>query len=171
MINLESISQESDWKEVDRVQRLAYSEELVEDLDVLKEKANIAGHFCFLIRNETSSEVLGYVLAHPYPKNRIPPLNEKQNSSSDTDANIEDNVFLHDMALDPSCSGKGLGKKAVELLIEEVKSKGGKGMTLIAVQSSSSFWNKVAGFEIVDSKDNASLAKYGEGAKIMQMEF
>lgn len=167
MIKLISISQESHWKEVDRVQSLAYTADLVEELDVLKQKADIKGHFCFLIQKDLSSETLGYVLAHPYPKNQIPPLNSKNLSAL---ADNERNVFLHDMALNPSCSGKGIGKLAVELLIAKVKSQGAKSMTLIAVQSSSSFWNKVAGFETVNSVDKAGLAKYGEGAKMMQIE-
>ncbi len=167
MIKLVTISHESDWKEVDRVQRLAYSADLVEDLDVLKEKADIIGHSCSLIQNDLSSAVLGYILAHPYPKDRIPPLNSKIEPPL---IGNENNVFLHDMALDPTFAGKGFGKKVVELLIAEVKSSGTKSMTLIAVQSSSSFWNKVAGFEIVNRVDTVSLSKYGEGAKMMQKQ-
>ncbi|KZY68096.1 hypothetical protein A3742_15260 [Oleiphilus sp. HI0071] len=167
MIKLVSISDLADWREVDRVQRLAYSSDLVEDIEVLKEKADILGHFCFLIQDELTHHVLGYVLAHPYSRTQIPPLNSKKLSSINSE---ETNVFLHDMALNPSCSGRGLGKLTVERLLSEVKSKGAKSMTLVAVQASSSFWSKVAGFEVVNSADEASLAKYGNGAKMMRVE-
>lgn len=168
MIQLVPISSESHWEEVDRIQRLAYSEELLEDLDVLKEKAAIEGHFCFLICDEFSANVLGYVLAHPYPKNEVPPLNSKELAPP---KQTESNVFIHDLALDPSCSGRGVGKLAVDSLIAAVKAKHMKSMTLIAVQSSSHFWNKAAGFESVMSADISRLSKYGDGAKMMHVEF
>ena len=167
MIELLPIENEAHWSEVDRIQRLAYSEALLEDLQALKEKARISGHFCSLLRDTAASETIGYVLAHPYTKHQIPPLN-----SSDLllPSPQEDNVFLHDMALAPACAGKGVGKDAVNLLITKVRASGYKSMSLVAVQSSSEFWNKVAGFECIPAPDPKALQKYGAGAKTMHLK-
>ena len=168
MIKLTPIQTEQDWQEVNRIQGMAYSQELVEDLEALKQKAVIAGHFCSLIQDVDSSCIIGYVLAHPYPGDEVPPLNSNELKLPKAD---EKNVFLHDMALDPSCSGQGVGKATINLLVEKVRASGCSSMTLVAVQSSSDFWNKVAGFECTRISDDKDLEKYGAGAKTMQLKF
>lgn len=168
MIELLAITKGSDWLHVDRIQKLAYAQYLLEDLNVLKEKANVPGHFCFLVVEPGSEDVIGYVLAHPYPEEKIPSLNTSQLVTSATDVR---NVFLHDMALDPSCAGKGLGKRVISQLLEKVREQGYKSMTLVAVQSSDKFWNKAGGFEPVKPAEPESLSKYGEGAKMMRLRF
>lgn len=168
MIELLAITKPSDWSHVDRIQKLAYAQYLLEDLNVLKEKANVPGHFCFLIVELGSEDVIGYVLAHPYPEDKIPSLNTSHLFAS---ANDVRNVFLHDMALDPSCAGKGVGKRVISELLEKVQEQGYKSMTLIAVQSSENFWNKAGGFQPMKPADAESLRKYGAGAKMMRLGF
>ena len=168
MIELLKITKDSEWRYVDQIQKVAYAQYLLEDLTVLKEKAKVPGHFCFLVVELGSEDVIGYVLAHPYPEDKIPSLNTGHLVPS---ANDVRNVFLHDMALDPSCAGKGVGKRVVSELLKKVKEQGYKSMTLIAVQSSDKFWNKAGGFEPMKPTDPKSLKKYGEGAKMMHLVF
>jgi GNAT superfamily N-acetyltransferase len=168
MIELLSITKDSDWQHVDRIQKLAYAPHLLEDLNVLEEKAGIDGHFCSLIKELDSNEVIGYVLAHPYPEDKIPSLNSSQLTSSNDEPC---NVFLHDMALDPSCAGKGIGQAVITKLLARVKQQGYKSMTLVAVQSSEKFWNKAGGFEVMVPDNATSLEKYGSGAKMMRLVF
>jgi len=153
-----------DWSRVDELQFLAYRDDLVEPLEVLKEKSSVANHMCQAVRKTSDNSMRGYILAHPYPANRIPPLKLLGLDPGETNST---NLFLHDFALDPSEKGKGAGRQVMQLFINKVKKAGFASITLVAVQSSVGYWAKM-GFDVHDIEH--ATEDYGRDAVVMMMK-
>ncbi|MFG0253008.1 MAG: GNAT family N-acetyltransferase [Phycisphaerales bacterium JB038] len=146
---------QDDIEAVDAIQRRAYGPELVEPIDVLASRVQVAPEFCFVAHRD--AQVLGYVLAHPWTHDSSPGLGAVLDGLPEA-CNV---VHLHDMAVDPQFGGSGVGRALLEALEKAVWDAGVEQLTLVAVQGASSFWEKM-GF-----RARRAASGYGEDAVFM----
>jgi len=146
----------ADLPHVDRIQRQAYKADLVESIEALASRLRMAPKFAFVARD--GGDCLGYLLAHPWPADQSPGL---QNSLEILPENC-DALHLHDMAVDPAHAGRGIGRALLGALTEAARAAGFSQITLVAVQGADTFWNKM-GFLAVRRVDG-----YDDGALLMR---
>lgn len=92
------------------------------------------------------SDVIGYVLSHPWVFGDPPALNSLLSALPEH----PDTLYLHDLALLPTARGTGAGAIVVAQLREHAKSFGWSRMSLVAVNESLPFWRR-QGFEVVST--------------------
>lgn len=164
-IKLENISS-GDWHDIERIQREAYESKLLEDLSVLKQKADLPGQQCRVVTLESPGrkrKCVGYLLAHEFPNLMAPNLDREL----DTDSYVSHghNIFIHDFCLSLELKGLGRGKEIVEKFLTQLVEKGYRSVSLVAVQASEPFWSKFGFSPIAIEKP---LDSYGDGAVFMQ---
>jgi ribosomal protein S18 acetylase RimI-like enzyme len=158
MMNIREI-QASDWQDILALQERAYTEVSPEPLSVLQDKEQHSNGTCLVCISATG-KLVGYLLSHPWGSNHPPKLH----AMLDVSAGCE-SIFLHDLAVDPSESGKGFGGALVHAFLALVEAQQHKSVLLVAVQGAEKFWNKY-GFEV--KKAASSLDGYGENAVLME---
>ncbi|RVU48026.1 GNAT family N-acetyltransferase [Lujinxingia sediminis] len=129
----------ADAPELDRLQCLAYGEGLQEPTDALLSKIALAPEFCFGVpADEDTGRLAGYLLAHPWPSQESPGLGRiLTERHHDADA-----LHLHDVAVDPACSGRGVASTLIASLVDAATTHGFEVITLVAVQDAAPFWEK-----------------------------
>ncbi|AWV88582.1 GNAT family N-acetyltransferase [Bradymonas sediminis] len=130
----------ADLPQVDRIQRLAYGPELIESIDALNSRLQLAPDFAFAAREQP--DCLGYLFAHPWPADQSPGLNHIIKTLPPN----ADAIHLHDMAVDPNYGGRGIGRSLLNTLLDAADAAGYAQVTLVAVQGADTFWTKM-GFE------------------------
>ena len=128
--------QSSDWPSVARIQAESYPREVLESLESLQSHWHVSVATCLVA--EVQGAVVGYILAHPWIRGKIPPLNEIY---SNLPTNC-DSLFIHDLALSPSFRGTGLGDELVQAVFEAGAELGLTHFSLISVQGSEGFWKR-----------------------------
>lgn len=147
------------WHSILDIQDQAYQDLGAEDLDVLKSKHSLSPDTCFVCLSE-NTQLLGYLLAHPWSRREAPKLFEPLSSAEESDC-----LFLHDMAVRSVSKGQGVGRAMLRELIEVAKQKEFKYISLVAVQKADSFW-LLFDFHIVpEVKVSPS---YGDHAVLME---
>jgi len=137
-----------------RIQAKAYGPGLVESEAVLESRVRAGKGYSFVATGD--GEVLGYVLAHPWPRHASPGLeNVFSESPPGSDA-----LHIHDMALDERAKGQGVSRLLLAA-VEGAASGRFQASTLVAVQGAQTFWTHV-GFE-----DEGPAEGYDEGARFM----
>jgi len=158
------------WKEmkpqdmaaVSRLAALCHPD-LPEDSAVLAEKQKLAPQYCFaLAQLSGEEELLGYMLAHPWRRGDIPPLNRRLGGIPQN----ADIIYLHDLALDPAARGQRLAEAAVIKLCAIAVRAGFAEINLAAVHCSAPFWQK-QGFMPQKINDKNLLRTYGADAVFM----
>jgi len=134
MVTLREIN-DRDWPSVDRLQRMAYSAELLEGIDALQSIGQRSPKTCLLAED---SEPLGYLIAHPWMAEDLPPLNVVL-PEIPTGAQT---WFLHDLALSPAARGRGIARELVETGFAAGRALGLRDAALLSVQGSEFFWQK-----------------------------
>lgn len=133
-----------------------------EDRACFEERRALFPQGCFVLANQ--AQVLGYVIAYPWPLGSIPPLN----SLIGTLPESRETLYLHDLALLPATRGHGYAKLIVERLATDAGASGAQTIALVSVNGSVPFWQGL-GFEGLS--DQASLSRklesYGDGAAYM----
>lgn len=147
----------STWSDILQLQQGVYLSVEPESLEVLQSKWLRSPETCFVFNED--SQVMGYLLAHSW-NTEIPPKLFKPLPSK-TEGSI---LFLHDLAVRKSESGKGIGKKLIAQLLKTAHLQGYEQILLVAVQNSVNFWKK-QGFIPLNQKVNEC---YGEGAQLMR---
>lgn len=105
----------------------------------------------------------GYLVAYPWRRGRIPPLNSLFDAIPD-DADL---TYLHDLALLPAMRGAGHARIAVEALADEAAAAGWPALALVAVNAAEAFWTR-HGFVTDPAPDlRTKLATYGPDARYM----
>ncbi|RAL24777.1 GNAT family N-acetyltransferase [Lujinxingia litoralis] len=127
-----------DAPEIDRIQHLAYGEGLRELLDALVSRIHVAPDFCFAAQSPQHASLAAYILAHPWPADASPGLDNVITSLPDQ----SDAIHLHDMAVDPAFGGQGIATKLLDTLIDAARQQGFHAITLVAVQDAAGFWKK-----------------------------
>lgn len=102
---------------------------------------------------EHGGEVVGYVLAHPWPERTIPPLNKVYASLPPR----SDSLFIHDLALSPGARKTGLAQKLAQSVLQSGVELQLTSASLIAVQGSEGFWRRF-GFTPCDRLNDDFIA-------------
>ena len=126
----------NDWPEVDRIQRAAFSAEAVEDIDTIQRLAELAPTTCLIA--VSGSEFLGYLIAHPWIAEDLPPLNVMLPGLPESARTL----FIHDLALAPEARGRGIAPALVRAGLARGRELGLTDASLLAIQNSSGFWQK-----------------------------
>ena len=130
----------SDWPEVDRIQRTAFSAEAVEEIATIRRLAELAPTTCLIA--VSGSEFLGYLIAHPWIAEDLPPLNVMLPGLPES----AQTLFIHDLALAPEARGRGIAPALVRAGLARAREQGLTDASLLSIQNSSGFWCK-QGFE------------------------
>lgn len=126
---------EGDWPAVDRLQRVAYPPEMLEGIETLQSLWRWSPRTCLMAED---SEPLGYLIAHPWMAESLPPLNvilPEIPADSRT-------LFLHDLALAPAARGQGLAPRMVREILAIGRKMEWRDASLLSVQGSQRFWEK-----------------------------
>ncbi|GAA4451526.1 GNAT family N-acetyltransferase [Novipirellula rosea] len=129
---------EADWPAILRIQSEVYYEFTPESEAVMRSKA-IRGPGTSFVAVDQESEVIAYLLAHPYPPNRTAVLGTAEPSSSIS----TDNLFVHDLAVQKASAGRGVAQALFSQLTKVACTEGFRSMSLVAVQQAASFWTKM----------------------------
>ncbi len=146
-----------DWPSILHIQSLAYPADFLESEMNLRAKHMMGARFCQVM--ELQDQIHAYCLAHPWPTGEAPNL-----FSSQIETRHADNLFLHDMAVNPQLGGKGYARQLFNWLLSTARAAGMTSISLAAVQGSAPFWTHL-GFTV--SVDYQLPANYGEGAVFM----
>ncbi|MCB5176315.1 GNAT family N-acetyltransferase [Microvirga lenta] len=149
--------------DLDRVQELAdrIHVDHPEDRDVLAERLELYPAGCHVL--EEGGSIVGYALTHPWRFGEPPPLNERLRGIPP----VPTTYYIHDVALLPGGRGKGHAADIAERVAEHARSEGFTNMSLVAVNGSRRFWERL-GFraEAVPGLET-KLLSYGSDATLM----
>ncbi|HEY4262409.1 MAG TPA: GNAT family N-acetyltransferase [Schlesneria sp.] len=132
-----------DWSAIERIQAESYPREVLESLEALQSHWRVSCDTCVVA--ESAGQVVGYLLAHPWPKRVIPPLNKVYRELLED----SDSLFIHDLALSPVARKSGIAQDLVRSVLQVGAQLRLTTASLIAVQGSEGFWMRF-GFTICD---------------------
>ncbi len=127
------VIQNSDWPAIDRIQRECFPPTAIESREVLQSISAHSPETCLIA--ETTLP-LGYVLAHPWIPDDLPPV-QATLPAIPPDAS---SLFFHDLAVTPAARGSGLAHRMVEELLALARRRGISRGSLLSVQDSRRFW-------------------------------
>ncbi len=131
-----------------------------EDDAVFVNRLALYGQGAYVLENGTS--IVGYAITHPWKSFDLPALNTVLPALLGYDT-----YYIHDIALLDAARGTGAAGKIVSILAAHALETGFRAMSLVAVNGSSSFWQK-HGFEMVSRQGfQAKLRTYSEDARFM----
>jgi predicted N-acetyltransferase YhbS len=133
-----------DWPAIERIQAESYPREVLETLESLQSHWRVSCDTCVVAESE--GQVVGYLLAHPWPKRTIPPLNKVYSVIPDDSGSL----FIHDLALSPVARKLGIARELVSSVLQAGAQLRLTTASLIAVQGSEGFW-KQFGFTVCDT--------------------
>lgn len=143
------------------IQSAVFEAFLVEPADAFASRLDVRVPVCFAAERE--GELLGYVLAHGWPRRSPPPVGMVLSPDTPSEA-----LFIHDLAVGPAGRGLGLGEKLVEAAFALAARHTLTIAELIAVDGAAQYWRKL-GFaeEPVSEELRAKVAGYGPRARWM----
>ena len=155
------------WPDVARIQSLAYPPAFWEPLAALQAKQAQSPHGCFVAHID--DVCVAYLISHASHANSAPPLGHTARPATPLDAH---HWHVHDMAVQPSARGAGVGKALWHTLCKQLKRQATMHIGLVAVLDAPAMWQRW-GFEAVPMQDlphhkQNALASYGQGACYMQ---
>lgn len=137
---------EGDWGVIDQIQRAAFAKDAVEDIATIRRLGELAPELCLLAEAE---EAVGYLIAHPWVADDLPPLNTMIEGLPEG----AETLFIHDLALLPEQRGKGVAPALVTAIFEKGRALGLRDASLIAIQNSQGFWARMGFRERPDLAD------------------
>lgn len=140
----------ADWPAIDQMQRACFPPSAIESSAVLQSLWHHAPETCLIAEDPDPA---GYVLAHPWADDDLPPLQAELPGLPDPAPCL----FVHDLAVIPSRRGSGLAGRLVETLLARARALGLRRGSLLAVQRSETFWARY-GFVI----DPAATARFAD---------
>lgn len=134
---------------------------LPEREEVLAEKIRLCPDGCSVL--DTDQGIIGYGLAHPWMRYRIPPLDGFLRALPDR----ADCLYIHDVAVLPEFRGGGV-RAYVGDIEKLARASRIRTLALVSVYGMPPLWERV-GFRTVtaDAELHAKLASYGDGATYM----
>nr|WP_314072680.1 GNAT family N-acetyltransferase [uncultured Roseococcus sp.] len=112
---------------------------------------------------ERDGRACGYLVSHPWHAGTAPALNallQRVPPEADT-------FYLHDLALLPAARGLGAARLIVEAMAEHAHSRGLASMSLVAVNGSVPFWERL-GFAVENNPAlTEKLKSYEQAARFM----
>lgn len=140
------------------VQALAYPPSHHESWAVLGRRLQLWPQGCW--GAEGDAGLCAYVISHPWQQGRPVPLHGVLESLPAR----PDAYHLHDLALHPDARGRGVAAQLVEAVLRQAAAAGLDTLTLVAVQGSRPFWERM-GFR---ASPAALPAAYGADALAMR---
>lgn len=135
-----------------------------EDMEVFAERLRLYPQGCLALVD--GGRIAGYALSHPWRMADPPPLN----SSLGEIPERAGTYYIHDVALLPEVRGKGYAAQAGHLLAERARAAGLDTMSLVAVNNSQRFWERLGFRGASDSRLDAKLLSYGSDAVWMMRD-
>lgn len=132
-----------------------------EDAQVFEERLHLYPQGCLIL--EEKNRLIGYALTHPWHFGSPPPLNSRlgQIPSEPT------TYYVHDVALLPEARGKGYAAQVGDLLVRHAQEAGFSNLSLIAVNNSQAFWERLGFRKTSVPGLEAKLLTYGPDAVLM----
>lgn len=124
-----------DWPELDRIQRAAFMADAVEDIATIQALWKLAPEICLVAESE---RLLGYLIAHPWLPDDLPPLNVFL-PGLPQDATT---LFIHDLALLPEARGRRIAQALLSEVLSLAQAQGLQNASLLSIQGSHPFWEK-----------------------------
>jgi GNAT superfamily N-acetyltransferase len=135
-----------------------------EEPHVFTERLRLYPQGCAVL--EVDGRLIGYALTHPWHYGEPPALNSHLRRIP-TDATT---YYVHDVALLPEARGKGYAKSIGAWLVAHAAQSGLPNLSLVAVNGSQPFWERL-GFRVaVIPGLESKLLSYGRDAVLMVRE-
>jgi GNAT superfamily N-acetyltransferase len=132
-----------------------------EDPLVFVERLRLYPQGCAVL--EVDGRLIGYVLSHPWHYGEPPALNSQLGEIPSNATTY----YVHDVALLPDARGKGYAIETGDWLIEHAAGGGFLNLSLVAVNGSQPFWEKL-GFRVAAIPGlESKLLSYGPDAVLM----
>jgi ribosomal protein S18 acetylase RimI-like enzyme len=133
-----------------------------EDTEVFAERLRLYPQGCRVLSDEAGA-LVGYVLSHPWLFKQPPALNALLGRLPESPTTY----YLHDIALLPQARGGGFAGGIIFSMARDARAARFSNMSLVAVNDSAAFWEKL-GFLMVDAAALAAkLGSYDAGARLM----
>ncbi len=146
------------YRSVYDLQNEVHAEYLRESMTVLTSKVYASPSTCFAVQDD--GELIGYILALPYPSGEIPLLEESVDKIDE-----RYNMFIHDCVVSPLRRKSGVAAKMIHAVESIARDRGYVIVSLVAVRNASLFWSR-HGWK---SSDLPVPEEYGE-AMFMEKE-
>lgn len=147
------------------IQACCYEPEFVENDTAFSSKLQQATSTCWLAC--VNQQVVAYLISLPVSPATFPVLHATEFCLT-PDANM---LYLHDLAVHPEYRSSGAGRELIQHAKAQARQLGFKTLCLIAVQDSSSYWQK-HGFETINPvvwNVRHKVASFGQDACLMQL--
>jgi GNAT superfamily N-acetyltransferase len=132
-----------------------------EDAQVFAERLRLYPRGCLAL--DEGDRLTGYALTHPWHFGTPPALNSLLREIP-RDATT---YYVHDVALLPEARGKGYAAQAGERLARQARDSGFSNLSLVAVNNSQAFWERL-GFRATSVPGlEGKLLTYGPDAVLM----
>lgn len=150
------------------VQAKAHASHLIERGEVLQCKIQSASPNRPLsfgaARPDNPDALCGYAIACPWQRTLAPRWDEGRCSLS---MHLADCVYVHDIAVDPSCQKQGLAGQLMLQVLQQGRAYGWQQAVLVAVQGAHHYWSRYD-FMAASGAEMPDLASFGEDAVWMQ---
>jgi GNAT superfamily N-acetyltransferase len=150
-------------QDLDRVQVLADAihPDHPEGKDVFTERQRLYPEGCHVLAVEGC--LVGYAIAHPWQLGEPPPLNSRLGAIP----HEASTYYIHDVALLPEARGRGYASQIVERLAEHARGAGPHNLSLVAVNRSQMFWERLGFRATAVPGLDGKLLSYGSDAVLM----
>ncbi|RDD92763.1 GNAT family N-acetyltransferase [Acidovorax sp. BoFeN1] len=144
------------------VQRACYGDEYVESAEVFTRRLASPAQ-CSLVL-EDGGRVCAYLAAYDSLLGKVTPLHGDFEAVPQADT-----LYLHDMAVLPTCAGQGLAQALLKSVWDHAAAQGLRHTALVSVQGSQTYWERhgYAQQPLGDAAQRERLASYGAGAVYM----
>jgi GNAT superfamily N-acetyltransferase len=136
-----------------------------ERAEVLAEKLALFPSGCFALAR--ADGIAGYCFTHPWTRGAVPALDTLIGALPER----PDTYFIHDLTIDASLRGSGLGRAVVPLLFNAARTAAMSRLTLVAVNDRWPFWQAAGFVRVTDpAMQEMVRGKYGPHAVLMERE-
>jgi GNAT superfamily N-acetyltransferase len=136
-----------------------------ERAEVLAEKLALFPSGCFALAG--AKGIAGYCFTHPWTRGAVPALDTLIGALPER----PDTYFIHDLTIDASLRGSGLGRAVVPLLFNAARTAAMSRLTLVAVNDRWPFWQAAGFVRVTDpAMQEMVRGKYGPHAVLMERE-
>lgn len=132
-----------------------------EDAKVFAERQRLYPQGCYVLANEDS--IQGYIVSHPWYFKQPPALNTLLKSIPA----LEETYYIHDIVLLPAVRRSGHASQIVKKLIAHAREAGFPNISLITVNKTEGFWQKLGFWLLEDPALGPILQTYEDEACFM----
>lgn len=153
---------QGDVAQVLDIQAQCYPARLLEDEATIRARLDSAPDSAWVA--EYKNRACAYLVGYRSVVGNITPLSSPFDIPAQTDS-----LYLHDLAVDKSAQGFGLGPQLVDMAWEKARAEGLKYSALVSVQDSLNFWKRL-GYEVMEElcvNQTANLHSYGPASSYM----